>query len=157
MVHHWKLPWIQQLWPVQVVIKEEINMRVTRQEAGMCRKWHVTRSPVDIRTNSWYRKPRNGWYLFSDSTNLKISQSMVSPSTHLELPNKAKGMRHVLLERGFDLRRKRKTSTPNSDDCCYKHILGKQLYFMEQKSLVQEAIKAAGHLCVFLAEISLRA
>src|SRR6267143_5962841 len=35
-------------------------------------------------------------------------------------------------------------------DCCAKHILDLQPDFIEQKSLVQEVIEKAGHLCIFL-------
>ena len=34
--------------------------------------------------------------------------------------------------------------------CCNKHILELQADFQQQKSLVQEVIEAAGHLCIFL-------
>jgi hypothetical protein len=34
--------------------------------------------------------------------------------------------------------------------CCAKHILELQPDFKEQRSLVQEVIEAAGHLCIFL-------
>lgn len=34
--------------------------------------------------------------------------------------------------------------------CCNKRILELQPDFQEQKSLVQEVIEAAGHLCIFL-------
>ena len=35
-------------------------------------------------------------------------------------------------------------------DCCAKCILDFQPNFQKQKSLVQEVIEAAGHLCIFL-------
>src|SRR5215471_4136865 len=38
----------------------------------------------------------------------------------------------------------------DANDCCAKHILDLQPDFQEQKSLVQEVIKVAGHLCIFL-------
>ena len=38
----------------------------------------------------------------------------------------------------------------NKDDCCNKRILECQDDFQQQKSLVQETIEAAGHLCIFL-------
>ena len=37
-----------------------------------------------------------------------------------------------------------------SDSCCNVHILEMQPIFVEQKSLVQEVIKEAGHLCIVL-------
>lgn len=36
------------------------------------------------------------------------------------------------------------------DDCCARRILEWQPDFLEQQSLVQEVIKAAGHLCISL-------
>ena len=39
---------------------------------------------------------------------------------------------------------------PGATDCCVKCILDLQPNFQEQKSLVQEVIEAAGHLCIFL-------
>ena len=45
----------------------------------------------------------------------------------------------------FDLKCK-----PGATDCCAKRILDLQPDFQEQKSLVQEVIEAAGHLCIFL-------
>ena len=39
--------------------------------------------------------------------------------------------------------------------CCTKQILELQLDFKEQRSLVQEVIGAAGHLCIFFAQVSL--
>src|ERR1700677_5403799 len=35
-------------------------------------------------------------------------------------------------------------------NCCTTHILQLQPNFQEQKSLMQEVIEAAGHLCIFL-------
>jgi hypothetical protein len=80
-------------------------------------------------------------------------------------------MRQVLVERGLwrdrlvmkcgpGSRSKRQDGTGRSEpaakcrsgetDCCAKRILDLQPDFMEQKSLVQEVIEAAGHLCIFL-------
>src|SRR5882762_297904 len=39
---------------------------------------------------------------------------------------------------------------PKATDCCATHILLLQPDFQEQKSLVQETIEDAGHLCIFL-------
>jgi hypothetical protein len=39
---------------------------------------------------------------------------------------------------------------PEAIVCCVAYILSLQPDFQEQKSLVQEVIKVAGHLCVFL-------
>lgn len=39
---------------------------------------------------------------------------------------------------------------PDATNCCAKRILDLQPDFLAQKSLVQETIEAAGHLCIFL-------
>jgi hypothetical protein len=39
---------------------------------------------------------------------------------------------------------------PEATNCCATWILSLQPDFQEQKSLIQETIKAAGHLCIFL-------
>ncbi|KIK04076.1 hypothetical protein K443DRAFT_93855 [Laccaria amethystina LaAM-08-1] len=62
-------------------------------------------------------------------------------------------MRVVLLERGLPVQRLRgkcKKCKPDSFDCCCKRIIEQQADFKEQRSLVQEVIEAAGHLCIFL-------
>ena len=45
---------------------------------------------------------------------------------------------------------RRSATLCESNTCCNKRILELQPDFMEQKSLVQETIEAAGHLCLFL-------
>ncbi|OAX42505.1 hypothetical protein K503DRAFT_828051 [Rhizopogon vinicolor AM-OR11-026] len=37
----------------------------------------------------------------------------------------------------------------DGENCCNKRILKRQPDFYDQKSLVQEVIEAAGHLCMF--------
>jgi hypothetical protein len=39
---------------------------------------------------------------------------------------------------------------PDAKTCCASRILSLQPDFQAQKSLIQEVIKAAGHLCIFL-------
>ncbi|KAF7319820.1 hypothetical protein MKEN_00764700 [Mycena kentingensis (nom. inval.)] len=71
-----------------------------------------------------------------------------------ELRGKPKGMQQVLRERGL-LRRGLVMKCPGkcgdrATDCCARRILDLQPDFKEQKSLVQEVIEAAGHICIFL-------
>jgi len=91
---------------------------------------------------------RDGWFLRDGE---KIIQPMIFPPDDAAFPNQPKGMRQVLIERGLysdKLRMQCKGCITNA--CCAKRILELQPDFMEQKSLVQEVIEAAGHLCIFL-------
>ncbi len=96
---------------------------------------------------------RNGWYMHN---NLKISQSMVYESDHPEFPGLQKGMRDILKEWGLwrsHLLMQCKDGVHDEttpDSCCALRILENQPDFKEQRSLVQEVIKEAGHLCIFL-------
>ena len=59
-------------------------------------------------------------------------------------------------QQGSALKKQDKGSEPlakcqsGSTDCCAKRILDLQPDFAEQKSLIQEVIENAGHLCIFL-------
>lgn len=82
----------------------------------------------------------------------KITQTMVYPPSHPQYPNMPKGIRAVLTEWGLywsDLHGKCDKKCV-SEDCCNKWILENQPDFQAQKLLVQEAIEAAGHLCLIL-------
>ncbi|KAJ8585008.1 hypothetical protein M405DRAFT_745999 [Rhizopogon salebrosus TDB-379] len=71
---------------------------------------------------------------------------------HPTFPNEPKGIKAVLTERGpFQpgLRGKCQNKC-DGENCCNKRILERQTDFCNQKSLVQEVIEAAGHLCIFL-------
>jgi hypothetical protein len=63
-------------------------------------------------------------------------------------------MKHVLAECGFDVRKLvgkwKSKCDPYAIACCCKRLIELQPEFMAQKSLVQEVIEAAGHLCIFL-------
>lgn len=93
---------------------------------------------------------RDGWFMQDQQ---KITQSMVFLPNHPQYPNEPKGIKFVLTERGLyrrDLRGKCKNRCEaGSLDCCNKQILELQPDFAQQKSLVQETIEAAGHLCLF--------
>lgn len=98
--------------------------------------------------------PWDGWFVPSgESTSAKVSQSMVYPADHPKFPGQPKGIKNVLLERGFDVHDfcgKCKKCDPNLETCCCKHILKLQPNFQEQQSLVHEVIEKAGHLSIFL-------
>lgn len=92
---------------------------------------------------------RNGWFIQDGK---KISQPMIYPSNDNQNLNAAKGIKAVLVERGLyqgNLRGKCEKKC-ESNTCCNKRILELQPDFVEQKSLVQETIEAAGHLSLFL-------
>lgn len=77
---------------------------------------------------------------------------MIFSPDHPQFPNQPKGMKVVLQEHGLFLPGlhmdcKQHDTTNN---CCARHILECQPDFMQQCSLVQETIEAAGHLCLFL-------
>ena len=90
----------------------------------------------------------DGWFMHED---LKITQPMIFPANHLTYPDIEKGIKAILTEHGLYegcLWGKCKKCT--SDSCCGKCILELQPDFQQQKSLVQEMIEAAGHLCILL-------
>ena len=99
------------------------------------------------------KKPcmRNGWYMRDGQ---KVIQSMV-----LEKSNgvvEPKGIRLVLQERGLWpakgllLKCRSGTCDPDATECCATRVMSLQPDFQEQRSLVQETIENAGHLCIFL-------
>lgn len=95
---------------------------------------------------------RDGWYL--DANENRVIQAMIFPDNHPTNPNEAKGMKQVLKERGLFRERLRGKCKdychPDNAHCCMKKILENQPDFMEQRSLVQEVIEEAGHMCLFL-------
>ncbi|TFY76790.1 hypothetical protein EWM64_g7221 [Hericium alpestre] len=105
---------------------------------------------MNLRPGGKQARLRDGWYW---SNGIKISQKMNFDEDHPEFPNQPKGIKQVLVERGLwlpDLRMQCKSCEPEATQCCAKRILNLQDDFKEQKSLVQEVIEKAGHLCIFL-------
>jgi hypothetical protein len=107
-------------------------------------------SRMNIRPGSKQARLQDGWFMCGDQ---KITQQMNFLSDHPEYPNMPKGMKQVLTERGLwkeKLLMKCKDSCDvEATTCCVTCILDLQPDFKEQRSLVQEVIKAAGHLCFF--------
>ena len=94
-------------------------------------------------------KMRKTWFIGADGQ--RKEQDMVFSADHPEFPGQPKGMKQVLIERGLwrqglTMSCKDKC-TGEKDDCCTERILSLQPDFEEQKSLVQEVIEEAGHLC----------
>jgi hypothetical protein len=81
------------------------------------------------------------------------------PPDHPEFPSAPKGMKQVLIEHGLWnnglLMQCRDTCQSGGTTCCAKRILECQPNFQAQKSLVQEVIEAAGHMCIFFTKVSL--
>ncbi|KAK7042832.1 hypothetical protein R3P38DRAFT_3449566, partial [Favolaschia claudopus] len=94
---------------------------------------------------------RDGWFI---KDGRRVPQSMVFPANHSQYPNEPKGMKYVLAERGFNVKNLRGKCKNKCEVgavmCCCKRLLELQPDFLEQKSLVQEVIEEAGHLCIFL-------
>jgi hypothetical protein len=121
---------------------------------------HSAYSEDALRTKSMNLNPgkkqaklRDGWFIKDGRRHV---QPMVFPANHAAHSNQAKGMKQVLFERGL-WRSGLKKECPKPDkcsvdatDCCATRILDLQPDFMETKSLVQEVIEDAGHLCIFL-------
>jgi hypothetical protein len=107
-------------------------------------------SRMNLRPGGKQARLRNTWYFRHGQ---HIEQEMNFPHNHPEFPNMPKGMRQVLIERGLwseGLRMSCKSCKCGETRCCAKRILDLQPDFQAQKSLVQEVIEAAGHLCIFL-------
>jgi hypothetical protein len=99
--------------------------------------------------------------VYSIKNDEKTFQPMNFPAGHCEFSGQPKGMKQVLLEqdiwRNGLVMQCKKVEDGSGDkceagvtDCCAKCILDFQPNFQKQKSLVQEVIEAAGHLCIFL-------
>ncbi|THU91024.1 hypothetical protein K435DRAFT_820976 [Dendrothele bispora CBS 962.96] len=94
----------------------------------------------------------DGWYYKKDGN--KVIQKMVDGN------GIAKGMKKVLQERDMwrdgllmecaDKHIIKQCAIEDRKDCCCDHILDLQPDFQAQKSLVQETIKEAVHVCIFL-------
>ena len=67
---------------------------------------------------------------------------------------KQKGLQAVLEERGFDVSRLKAKCKPvcmfESQNCCMARLLSQQEDFVNQESMLEKHIKAAGHECIFL-------
>ena len=108
-------------------------------------------SRMNINPAGKQARMRDGWFVRDGH---KVIQPMVFPVDHPQHPNQPKGIKAILTERGLyqsRLRGKCKSKCGSeSDICCNKRILEMQDDFRQQKSLVQEVIESAGHLCIFL-------
>lgn len=66
----------------------------------------------------------------------------------------AKGLKMVLEERGFNVQGLKAKCSPicpfKNDRCCMARLLSKQDDFLNQVSMLEEVISAAGHECIFL-------
>ena len=91
---------------------------------------------------------QNGWFIHDG---IKIIQPMIFPLDHPQFSDQPKGMKQVLIEHElFHNKLKMKCKECTSNTCCARRILECQPDFKSQRSLVQEVIEDAGHLCIFL-------
>ena len=106
-------------------------------------------SRMNIKPGGKQAHMQDGWFMCNGE---KIIQPMIFPHDHREFPDMPKGMKQVLTECGLwqDNLRARCKSHCISDDCCAKQVLNHQPDFQEQKSLIEEVVESAGHLCIFL-------
>ena len=110
-------------------------------------------SRMNLRPGGKQARLRDGWFICGNDSE-RVVQPMVFPRDHPDHPDMPKGMKQVLTERGLWreklLMQCKDTCAVEATDCCAKRILDLQPDFQEQRSLVQEVIDAAGHLCIFL-------
>lgn len=106
---------------------------------------------MNVKPGGKQARMHNGWYIHNGQ---KIVQSMIYPNDHSTYPDKPKGINAVVVECGLyqsQLPGKCKGKCEaDKVDCYNKQILERQDDFQQQKSLVWETIKMAGHLCIFL-------
>jgi hypothetical protein len=108
-------------------------------------------SRMNLKPGGKQARLKDGWFFQAGQ---RIVQKMIFPSDHPEFPDMPKGMKQVLMERGLWsnklLMHCKDKCQAGGMTCCAKRILELQPDFKAQKSLVQEVIEAAGHLCIFL-------
>lgn len=108
-------------------------------------------SRMNLRPGGKQARLRDGWFL--DLSGQKIVQKMIFPLDHPDFPDQPKGMKQVLTERGLwdnKLKMECKACPDEANACCARRILDCQPDFKAQRSLVQEVIEAAGHICLIL-------
>ena len=108
-------------------------------------------SHMNLNPGGKQARMRDGWFTRNGQ---KVLQPMIFPVDHVSFPDQPKGMKQVLQERdlwidGLKMKCRDKCQL-GSANCCAKRLLEVQQDFQEQRSLVQEVIEAAGHLCIFL-------
>lgn len=108
-------------------------------------------SRMNLHPGGKQARMRDGWFTRNGQ---KVVQPMIFPADHPEFPDQSKGVKQVLLERGLwvdKLKLKcRDKCQVGLVGCCAKRLLEAQPDFQKQRSLVQEVIEAAGHLCILL-------
>jgi hypothetical protein len=103
---------------------------------------------MNVRPDGKQAHMHDGWFMLDSH---KISQSMIFPHDNPDFPNEPKVIKAILTEhRLFQPKLCRKCQNKcngDKDACCNRCILKLQPDFHDQKSLIQEVIEAAGHLC----------
>jgi hypothetical protein len=104
---------------------------------------------MNVRPGRKQARMWGGWFIQDGERNI---QPMTFLPNHSQNPNAPKDIKAVLVKCGLyqtNLQGKCKKKC-ESNAYCNKQILDIQPDFTEQKSLAQETIEAAGHLCFFL-------
>jgi len=108
-------------------------------------------SRMNVNPGGKQARMRDGWFM---EDGIKVLQAMVFSKDNPDYLNEPKGIKFVLSEHGLyqsPLRGKCQSRCDlGATACCNKRILECQHDFQAQKSLVQETIEGAGHLCIFL-------
>ena len=108
-------------------------------------------SRMNVRPGGKQAKIRNGWYKKNGEI---LQQPMVFPADHLMYPGQEKGIKVVLAERGLldPTLKGACVSCPKdgTENCCGRRLLSLQPDFAAQKSLIEEVVTEAGHLCIKL-------
>lgn len=108
-------------------------------------------SRMNLNPGGKQARMRDGWFTQNGQ---KVIQPMIFPANHPESPDQPKGIKQVLWERGLWTNRLKLKCQDKcqigSNRCCARRLLRMQPDFQEQRSLVQEVIEAADHLCIFL-------
>ena len=112
-------------------------------------KYALVATRMNVNPGGNQPQMHNTWFIWDRE---KITQTMVYPPSHPKYPNMPKGIKAVLTECGLYQSNLCGKCTKKCvlENCCNKWILEYQPNFQAQKWLVQETIKALGHLCLIL-------
>jgi len=116
---------------------------------------HAAYPPGALQVSEMNLNPGGSQCGFEMAGSCAIIQPMIFAHDHSTSPNQPKGIKAVLEECDLWIPRlrlecKKPKCEVGATLCCAQQLLGQQPDFQEQKSLVQEVIEAARHLCIFL-------
>jgi hypothetical protein len=103
------------------------------------------------KSNGGKKKPRKDTIIPMNNPTVECRGKIQKMTTEA---GEAKGLQQTLEERGFNVRGMRAKCSPvcpfENNDCCMARLLSKQDDFQNQISLLEQNIRARGHICVFL-------